>query len=354
MLIRILFFLFFPFFILNAQCPGAAACPPGAFNNGYETINASSVQDEVFCSGQTRTFSIGVGPGTTTEAATGDVEFVTLFFDFDCDGIFEYSVNDSCSYTNPGGCTVDLEVTVPTVVSTTIYKGRAHLVYNTATTDPCADAPSSYGDVVDFTITVNLPPEPILTSDDVDNLICEGDSVTFTVTDGDEYEFYLNGSVVQAQSLDDTYTTSSLVNGDTLTARAFDTAGNCNEISSSITTTVVAPSINTQPVAIQTIFAGSSTTFSVLTTDIDTYQWQVSSNGGASYSNITNGALYAGTLTPTLTINASNLDLSGNLYRVISSNSVGCTPINSSSGLLNVYVRSVITNRRITYRVKRT
>lgn len=339
---------------LNAQCPGPAACAPGTFNPAYEQIDPSSIVGAVFCSGQTRTFTISVGAGTTNEAATGDVEFVTLFFDFDCDGIFEYSVNDSCSYLNPGGCDVDLAVEAPTVLSPTTYNARAHLVYNTATTDPCANLPGGWGDIIDFTITVNLPPDPILSSSDVDNLICLGDSVTYTATDGDEYEFYINGISAQVQSASNTFTSSSLTDNDVVTVRAIDNLTGCDTISSGITMSVVNPTISLQPVASQSVFAGADATYTVLASDVNSFQWQLSTDGGFIFNSISDGSQYSGSTTSSLTILNTDIDKSENTYRVLVSNTLaGCPPINSSNGILLVRVGTVISNRRITYRVKK-
>lgn len=344
-------------FSLKAQCPGPGPCAPGAFVNTYEQIDPSSIVGAVFCSGQTRTFTIGVGPGTTNEAATGDIEYITLFFDFDCDGVFEYSVNDSCSYVNPGGCNVDLSVAAPTVLVPTTYNARAHLVYNTPTTDPCADLPGGtpWGDIIDFTITVNLPPEPVLTSNDGDNTICEGDNVTFTGTDGDEYEFYVNGSSAQAQSASSSFSTSSLNDGDVVTVRALDNLSGCDTFSSGITMSVLDPSIDVQPLVNQTVFAGVNAIFSVGTTDVDTYQWQVSINGGASFNNVNDGTFYSGATSAALTILSPDIDKDNYEYRVVVSNALaGCIPINSNIGVLNIRPGTVITNRRITYRVKKS
>ncbi|MEE9363477.1 MAG: GEVED domain-containing protein [Cellulophaga sp.] len=341
---------------LKGQCPGPGPCPSGTFVNTYERIDPSSIVGAIFCSGQTRTFTITVGPGTTNEAATGDIEFITLFFDFDCDGVFEYSVNDSCSYVNPGGCSVNLSVVAPTVLTSTVFNARAHLVYNTATTDPCANLPGTtpWGDIIDFTITVNLPPDPALTSNDLDNIVCSGDSVTYTATDGDQYEFYVNGTSVQAQSTTNTFTTSSLVDGDIVTVRALDNANGCDTFSSGITMSVKSPFVTVQPVASQTIFAGTNTFYSVTTSDVDTFQWQLSTDGGSVFNDISDGSIYSGTTTASLTIVSPDIDMNNNLYRVVASNVLaGCSPINSTNGLLIVRVRFVITNRRITYRVKK-
>ncbi|WP_298503986.1 hypothetical protein [uncultured Maribacter sp.] len=210
-----------------------------------------------------------------------------------------------------------------------------------------------WGDIIDFTITVNLPPEPVLTSNDLDNTICSGDSVTFTATDGDEYEFYVNGISAQGQSATATFTTTTLNNGDEVTVRALDNANGCDTFSSGITTTVLNPTILTEPDS-QTIFMGDTVTFSTVINDVDTYQWQVSTNGGASYSNISNGAGYSGATTANLTISNAEIDKTNYLYRVQASSSlVSCPLVTSVAALLTVRVRSVITNRRITYRVNK-
>jgi len=47
----------------------------------------------------------------------------------------------------------------------------------------------------------------------------------------------------------------------------------------------------------------------------NTYQWQVSTNGGTTYSNISNGALYTGVTTDTLTIISTPSTMYGYLYR---------------------------------------
>lgn len=341
---------------IRAQCPGPGPCPPGAFTNTFEQIDPSSIVGAVFCSGQTRTFTISVGAGTTNEAATGDIEYITLFFDFDCDGVFEYSVNDSCSYVNPGGCNVDLSVAAPVVFGSTTYNARAHLVYNTPTTDPCADLPGGtpYGDIIDFTITVNLPPEPTLLSSDADNLICQGDSVTYTGTDGDAYEFYINGTSAQALSASNTFTTSSLSNNDVVTVRALDNLNGCDTFSSGITMSVVDPSISVQPIVSQTIFTGTNAVFTVGTVDVDTFQWQLSTDGGTVFNNISDGPIYSGSTTGSLTVLSVDLDHNNTLFRVITSNiAAGCLSETSDNALLLVKVARVITNRRITYRVKK-
>lgn len=348
----LIFFYFFNCTNSYSQCPGPNPCTPGSFNPAYEQINPASIAGSIFCSGQTRTFTINVGPGTTTQAATGDLEFITLFFDFDCDGVYEYSVNNSCSYNNPGGCNVDLSVTAPTVTAPTTFNGRAHLVYNTPTTNPCSSL--TWGDIEDFTITVNLPPEANISSSDNDNIICLGDETTFTATGGDEYEFFKNGVSVQGQSSDNTYTTSTLLNNDAITVLSTNISNGCDTLSSELITTVYNPSIDIEPIPV-TAFSGDTVNFSVTTTLIDSYQWQVSTDNGLTFNDITDNSEYSGTNSATLTLTAIDINKNGNRYRVVTTNVLAnCSSIISADESLTVAVRSVITNRRITYRVNKS
>ncbi len=112
-------------------------------------------------------------------------------------------------------------------------------------------------------------------------------------------------------------------------------------------------SIGTQP-ADQTEFVNEDATFSMVASNADVYQWQVSTNGGVSFSDITDGLEYSGTQSTTLTISAVEQNKNGHLYRALVSNATtSCTPISSNEALLTVRVRTVITNRRITHRVNK-
>lgn len=102
----------------------------------------------------------------------------------------------------------------------------------------------------------------------------------------------------------------------------------------------------------QFVFTGGNAIFTVTTTNADTYQWQVSTDGGTVFNNISNGAEYAGTQSTALTVKSAGANKNGYRYRVLASKSGSSCPATfSSSALLTVKVKTVITNRRITYRV---
>lgn len=112
----------------------------------------------------------------------------------------------------------------------------------------------------------------------------------------------------------------------------------------------VAPSIVTEPMN-TIICPGCTGTITVVAGNTDIYQWQLFD--GTDWVDITNTGIYNGTDSNTLTLTNVSASDSGNQYRVIlSSNTYVCDTI-SITAILNVRVRTVITNKRITYRVKK-
>lgn len=100
-----------------------------------------------------------------------------------------------------------------------------------------------------------------------------------------------------------------------------------------------APTISTQP-ANATVCEGSNGTFSVVAAGTPTptiFQWQVSTDGGVTWTNLTTGGSY----TATLTLTNVTLAMNGNRYRVIITNSCGMT-ITSNVVTLTVNPRPVI------------
>jgi hypothetical protein len=138
----------------------------------------------------------------------------------------------------------------------------------------------------------------------------------------------------------------------TRTYRITDDSGNSTDVAQTITVNTVV--ITGQP-SDQSVIIGNDGIFSLSANNIDTYQWQLSTNGGLSFNNLTEGSEYSGTQTTTLTTIKPNADKNGYMFRVIMSNSgaVSCTPVVSNEVVLTTLVDSVITNRRITYRTKK-
>ncbi|MCX6303434.1 MAG: cohesin domain-containing protein [Bacteroidetes bacterium] len=102
------------------------------------------------------------------------------------------------------------------------------------------------------------------------------------------------------------------------------------------------PAITTDPLN-RTIYASGSTSFSVSGTGTGLgYLWQVSTNGGTIWSNLSNVSPYSGAGSNTLTINPASTGMNGYFYRCIVSGT--CTPsATSDSALLTVTQAAIST-----------
>lgn len=112
-------------------------------------------------------------------------------------------------------------------------------------------------------------------------------------------------------------------------------------------TMVEQATINSQPVD-QTVSDGGNTTFSVIASGTNLiYQWQESTDGGSTFTDI------IGSTNSSYSLNV-NLADNGNQYRVVVSDGANvCAQAVSSVATLTVTVKTVITNRRITNRANK-
>ncbi len=112
------------------------------------------------------------------------------------------------------------------------------------------------------------------------------------------------------------------------------------------------PTISTIP-ASAVVFDGHSGNISLTTNHTTQYQWQISTDGGTTFVDIFDMGPYSGTDTDTLTINNPDMDMDGYQYRVeLYNDAYVCSPSTTSNSItLDVRVRTVISNRKITFRV---
>lgn len=139
----------------------------------------------------------------------------------------------------------------------------------------------------------------------------------------------------------------------TRTYRITDGANNSTDVTQIITVSNFI--VITQPIPAVSAVAGTAVNLSVVASNVNTFQWQVSTNSGSTFSNISNGSDYSGTQSNALVINGSGVTTvkNGYVYRVLVSNSASsCPAIASNNSVLTIVSGKVITNRRITYRVK--
>lgn len=123
-------------------------------------------------------------------------------------------------------------------------------------------------------------------------------------------------------------------------------ASGSNEITTSTITSYFAkysaasppPAISTQPINVA-VCENSVINFSVIATDATTYQWQISTNNGSSFSDIVASSIYSNVTTPTLTISNST-GLNSNQYRCVITGESGT--INSTAAILLLNPNNIV------------
>jgi hypothetical protein len=102
-------------------------------------------------------------------------------------------------------------------------------------------------------------------------------------------------------------------------------------------------SVTSQP-ANHTINAGQSTSFTAASSNpggADTVQWMV--NSGSGFTNLSNGGVYSGVTTPTLTITSATASVNGNQYEAVFTNSSGTLASNAATLTID-FAPNVTTN----------
>ncbi|MBK8611532.1 MAG: T9SS type A sorting domain-containing protein [Chitinophagaceae bacterium] len=106
-------------------------------------------------------------------------------------------------------------------------------------------------------------------------------------------------------------------------------------------------SITAQPVS-STVCAGANTSFTVTASGTNpTYQWQESTNAGANWNTVTNGGVYSGATTPTLTLTGVTAGMSAYQYRVIVNGVLSCGTATSAAVILTVQTAPVLNSSPI-------
>ena len=96
---------------------------------------------------------------------------------------------------------------------------------------------------------------------------------------------------------------------------------------------IVALTITTNP-SDQTINSGGTATFTAAASGNSGVQWQISSDGGGTWSNLSGGGDYSGVTTTTLTVTGASPAINGSLYRAVFLNSANVAATSASAQLI--------------------
>ena len=186
-------------------------------------------------------------------------------------------------------------------------------------------------------VSVNQLPGATLTSSDIDNIICENESVTYTSSGANLYEFFINGISSGAPSPIGSLTTTSLLNGDIISVVTSSVNGCTNSSVYAPITVNSNPNINitSLPSSLQ-ICQGDSITFTA--------------NGGSSYEFfVNNNSQGSPSVNPNfISTNISNGDL---VYvNGISSNGCSSSSLPVSVGVSTMRGRADLTTKMMNAR----
>jgi hypothetical protein len=204
------------------------------------------------------------------------------------------------------------------------------------------------------TLTINAPPSITTQPQNVTAAVGQSAAESFTIADsggtgplrvqwqvstdnGGTFSNLSDGSGI-AGSTTTTLTFSSFpVTGSSEYRAIVTDANGVSAASNAATLTIrVGPSITTQPAnQFATTGQTASESFSVLAngTAPFTYQWQLSTDGGNTFSNLSNGSGVSGATTATLTISSNALPASGTEYQAVISDASGQTVISTAATL---------------------
>ncbi|MCK4663979.1 MAG: immunoglobulin domain-containing protein [Bacteroidales bacterium] len=221
-------------------------------------------------------------------------------------------------------------------------------------------ADNSCGDITSNIAVLTVNPLVSITSQPKNQTICEGNDTIFciTATNADNYKWQVNtGSNFEDITDDDIYSgaetdtltiTSATANMNTYEYQCV-ADNSCGDITSNIAILTVNSlvSITSQPEN-QTICEGNDTIFGITATNADNYQWQV--NTGSNFEDITNGDIYSGAETDTLTITSATANMNTYEYQCVVANS--CGDITSNIAVLTIYQLVSITSQPVSQEIQ--
>ncbi|MBI1185587.1 PKD domain-containing protein, partial [bacterium] len=219
-----------------------------------------------------------------------------------------------------------------------------------------ADNSSCTADISSST-TFTVQTAPSVSANPNDVTVCEGSNTSFSVTatgsslsyqwqedQGSGYADLSNTGIYSGATSATLSLSNSTIGMSGYTYRCVVSNSTCSpDMSNAAKLTVQkAPNITADPTD-STICGGNNATFSITATGTGlTYQWQ--ENKGSGYANLSNGAVYGGTTTTSLSITAAATTMNGYKYRCVVGNST-CTGDLSGEATLTVQTApSVNTN----------
>jgi len=324
----------------------------GVSANGYSSPNQISLT--ISGSGQTHNFTLGNAPVITSQPTPQSVQTgQTANFTVAASGSspltyqWQVSSNGGTTWTTLGNDST-YNVSTPGTLSITTNTGLNGDNYQCIISNGYGQATSNM--VLLGVFSGNTA--PTFTGQPTNQTVNAGQTAIFTVSasglPSPTIQWYVNtgnGWTALSNGMAYSGVTSPTL---TITGTTTDMTGNryravaTNTVSPSATSNNallivnnVGPSFTGEPTS-QTVTVGQGASFTVAIGGVPTpsIQWQVSTDGGFTFSNLSNNSTYSGVTTNTLSISGTTLSENGWRYQAVATNTVGSST--SSQALLTV------------------
>jgi hypothetical protein len=306
------------------RCVVTGSCAPltATSNAGVLTVNAATI--------------ISSQPAATTICANTNTAFNVIATGTAIIYQWQLSTDGGTTFNNIANGGIYSNVTTATLNITGANAAMNNYRYRCVLNSSCGLQNSNAA-----VLTVNSL--PVITNQPANTAVCTGNTVTFIVTatgTGLTYQWQqsIDGGITfnnigGANTASYSFISSLVQNGYQFRCIV---GGTCTPVATSAAATLSVGNslvINNQPVN-TTACTGGTATYTIAVSGTVTYQWQESTNGGTTYTNIANGAIYSGATTATLQLTGVTETANNNLYRCTISGS--CPSISSNGALLTV------------------
>lgn len=321
---------------------GMSTLSPGNYTvtvTGTGTGAPTQTRDIVF------TINPGSGPAITTQPASQAVcSGTNAVFTVVATGTYQWQLS-----TNGGGAWANIAgATAATYTVTGATTAQNNYQYRVIVTGQCGSTTSNAA-----TLTVNVA--PAITGNPASLTLCSGSAASFSVTatgtaptyqwqvstDGGTTWNNISGAIAA------TYNIAAVAVTDNNNRYRCVVSGTCTPPATSTAATLLVSAsitISTNPGS-QTVCEATNVTFNVLAGGSGlSYQWQVSTDGGTTWTNLANTGNYTGATTTALTITGVLPSQNNYRYRAIASNAA-CNPGTSAAATLTVNTFPVITTQ---------
>ncbi len=266
-------------------------------------------------------------------------------------GGFTTPINLSATAGVPGGTNVTYSVNPVTPGNSTVVtlNGTNTLTAGTYVITITGIA-GAVTQTVNLTYTISAGTGPTITGQPTAQTVCAGSNASFSVTSaaatGFQWQVSTDGGATWTSIGGATASTLTLVavtvvmNNNQYRCITSTTCGSTN--SNAAVLTVNTPATITAQPQNTSACSGSNATFTVTATGTGlTYQWELSTDGGANYNTI------GGATSASFTVTAVTVGMNNNRYRCIVTSSGVCTPasVTSAGGILTVVSSLSITSQ---------